>query len=74
VRDTVVLEKQKIPAVAVITQEFVVHAQNIARMEGHGDLQRLVLPYPLEGRSDEELDRIAAESYPRFLAMLGLQV
>ena len=32
----------------------------------------LVLPYPLEGRPDEEVRQIAADAYPRLLRTLGV--
>lgn len=70
-RDTVEIEKRKKPVVVAITEEFVEHGRNIANLEGHARLRQLVFPYPLEGRSDAELDRIAAEYYPKFKAAIG---
>jgi len=73
VRDAVLVEKHSKPVVAAITEEFVVHGQNIARMEGHGDLRQLVFPYPLEGRPEAELRDIAGAWYPKFLDLIGAQ-
>ena len=72
-RDAVLVEKHSKPVVAAITEEFVVHGKNIARVEGHGDLRQLVFPYPLEGRPEAELRDIAAAWYPKFLDAIGAQ-
>ena len=72
-RDAVTLEDMKLPVIAAITEEFTVHSENIARMEGHAALRRLILPYPLEGLSDAELDEIADAFYPAMLQGLGVQ-
>lgn len=72
-RDAVIVEQHKKPVVAAITDEFKTHGQNIARMEGHADLKQLILPYPLEGRSEAELREIAGQWYPKFLDMIGAQ-
>ncbi|HEY8215501.1 MAG TPA: hypothetical protein VIH82_00085 [Acidimicrobiia bacterium] len=71
VQDAVVLEAHGKPSVVVVTSEFETHARNMASFLGHGDLQVLVLPYPLEARPDDELRQIAAEYYPNALALLG---
>ena len=39
--------------------------------EGHADLNRLILPYPLEGRPQDQLHAIALDYYPKFLDMIG---
>ena len=38
-----------------------------------GDLEVLVLPYPLEGRAEDELRRIADEYDPKALQLLGVE-
>ena len=60
------------PAVVVITDEFIRIAEQVAKLKGHPSLRQLVLPYPLEGRPDEEVARIAEDAYPRLLAVLGV--
>ncbi len=72
-RDAVIVEQAGKPVVAAITDEFKVHGDNIARMEGHADLKRLILPYPLEGRPEADLREIAEQWYPKFLDMIGAQ-
>ena len=41
-------------------------------LKGHPNLRQLVLPYPLEGRPEEEVARIAEDAYPRLLAAVGV--
>ena len=56
----------------VVTDEFVPIATQMARLNGHPNLRQLVLPYPLEGRPDEEVRAIAKDAYPRLLKLLGV--
>jgi hypothetical protein len=58
--------------VVVLTDEFIRIAEQVAKLKGHPSLRQLVLPYPLEGRPDEEVARIAQDAYPRLLAVLGV--
>ena len=74
VQDAVTLESHAKPSVVVVTSEFETHARNLASFLGHGALEVLVLPYPLEARPDDELRAIAAEHYPTALALLGVEV
>mgnify|MGYP006282507489 FL=1 len=55
----------------VITEEFVTIADRIATLKGHASVRTLVLPYPMEGRPDDECREIARAFYPRLLALLG---
>ena len=70
-RDTVIVEDRKKPVVVAITEEFVEHGKNIAKMSGHANLRQLVFPYPLEGLPEEQMRLIAEEFYPTFLTMIG---
>jgi hypothetical protein len=60
------------PAVVVITEEFIRIAEQVSSLKGHPNLRQLVLPYPLEGRPEEEVVRIAEDAYPRLVAALGV--
>ncbi len=72
IKDSVTIEEHRKPVVAIVCEEFTVHAHNVARHVGHGDLRVLVLPYPLEARPTEELQQIADEYYPKVLELLGV--
>jgi hypothetical protein len=71
IKDAVVVEDRAKPVVAVVCDEFAVHARNVATHLGHRDLKILVLPYPLEARPAEELRAIAGEFYPKLLELIG---
>ncbi len=73
VRDAVGVEQLRKPAVAAVCEEFVAHGRTTAAFLGHPDLKLLVLPYPLEARPDDELRAMAAEWYPKVVALLGAQ-
>jgi hypothetical protein len=68
----VLVEELDKPAVVVVTEEFIRIAEQVARLKGHPHLRQVVLPYPLEGRPDEEVARIAEDAYPRLVAALGV--
>ena len=44
----------------------------ISALKGHASLRRLVLPYPLETREEDECRAIARDFYPRLLELLGV--
>jgi hypothetical protein len=68
----VTVERLSKPAVVVVTEEFEAFAHRMAAHAGHPSLRVLVLPYPLEGRPEEEVRQIAADAYPRLLRTLGV--
>jgi hypothetical protein len=68
----VTVEELEKPAVVVITEEFVTIASRISALKGHASLRRLVLPYPLETRPEDECREIAHEYYPQLLELLGV--
>jgi hypothetical protein len=67
------VEEREKPAVVVVTEEFVTIASRIAALKGHASLRRLVLPYPLETREEDECRAIAREYYPKLLTTLGVR-
>jgi hypothetical protein len=71
IKDAVAVEDHAKPVVAIVCEEFLVHARNVATHLGHRELKILVLPYPLEALPTDELRAIADEYYPKVLALLG---
>ena len=67
-----IVEEEQKPAVVVITEEFITIASRISSLKGHASLRRLVLPYPLETRPEDECREIAREYYPKLLELLGV--
>jgi hypothetical protein len=57
----------------IVTAEFERLARQLAKHHKHDSLRVLVLPYPLEGLSPEELISIAADSYPKLVDVIGAQ-
>ena len=54
----------------VVTEVFANLAQTAARARGVDPLPMLVLPHPMEGRTDEEIDRIAEQVFDAAIALL----
>jgi hypothetical protein len=54
----------------VVTAVFVNLAQTAARARGVEPIPMLVLPHPMEGRSNEEIDRIAEAHFAAAMALL----
>ncbi len=53
--DAVYFETQGIPSVFVMTNEFVGAAQTQADALGLPDVRRVVVPHPMQDRTDEEM-------------------
>jgi hypothetical protein len=60
-------------AVVVVTAEFEQLARTMAANAGRAGLRVLVLPYPLESRSEAEVREIARDHWPRLLDALGAE-
>ena len=72
-RDAVLTQDMKKPTVAVLCDEFIHHGRTMAGVLGHPNLELLILPYPLEGRPENELLEIARQFYPKLLEQLGVR-
>ncbi|HEY1831835.1 MAG TPA: hypothetical protein VGG38_16505 [Acidimicrobiales bacterium] len=59
------------PTAIVATEHFGNLARELASSEGRPDIRLLLLPHPFEGRSEDEVRRLAREAYPRLLETLG---
>ena len=59
------------PAAVVVTEVFAKLAEGAARARGVDPITMLVLPHPMEGRSPEEIDRIAAQVFGQAMALLA---
>jgi hypothetical protein len=70
----VTVETLQKPAAVVITSEFEGIASQVAELEGHPSLRMVILPYPLEGRPEDEVRTIAEDAYPRLLASIGVRI
>ena len=53
--DTVYFETQGIPSVFVMTSEFTGAAQTQADALGLPDVRRVVVPHPMQDRTDDEM-------------------
>jgi hypothetical protein len=71
IKDAVTIAEHEKPVVAVVCEEFAVHARNVATHLGHAHLPVLVLPYPLEARPEAELEQIARDHFAEALGLLG---
>lgn len=60
-----------IPTVAVSTEHFESLARTLAGQRGHTDLRVKLMPYPLEGRPEDEVREIARDHYESMLEALG---
>jgi len=59
-----------VPAVAVVTEEFVGLAQACAKSLGYPDLKLVAVPHPLETKTHEEIQRIAVEKLQEIVGKL----
>jgi hypothetical protein len=59
------------PAAVVVTEVFVNLAQTAARARGVDPIPMLVLPHPMEGRTADEIDRIAEARFDEVMALIA---
>ncbi len=63
-----------VPAVAVVTTEFLRLAQSLARTAGYPDLRILVVPHPFETKPIAEIEALADERASQIVNLLtGMQ-
>jgi hypothetical protein len=60
-----------VPTAAVSTEHFEGLARTLAAQRGHDSLRLKIMPYPLEGRPEDEIREIAREHYDGLVAVLG---
>ncbi|MFI5044593.1 MAG: hypothetical protein ACHQDC_07360 [Acidimicrobiales bacterium] len=70
IHDTVAALDHGLPTVAVSTEHFEPLARTLAGQGGWDDLRLKLMPYPLEGRPEDEVRAIAREHYPELLEVL----
>lgn len=59
------------PAVVVLTEVFTNLGASAARARGFGDLRTLVLPHPMESRTEDEIIAIARARFGDIVLLLG---
>lgn len=60
-----------LPTVIVCTTQFEPLVRVLAEQRGHTDPRLALMPYPLEGKPEEEVRAIARERYSEMLGALG---
>lgn len=60
-----------LPTVAVSTEHFESLARTLAAQQGHDNIRLKLMPYPLEGRPEDEVRQIARDNYEGLVAALG---
>jgi len=68
VRDGVFAARLGIPAVAILTEEFVTQGDFVARAVGMPAVPRVVIEHPVSGTGKENLERVARLVAPKIIA------
>jgi hypothetical protein len=68
VRDGIFAARAGIPAVAIITEEFVVQGEFVAKAVGMPAIPRVVIEHPVAGTGRANLTRVAAAAVREILA------
>jgi len=66
-----VCEAAGVPALVVVTEVFANLARTAARAHGYPAMRMLVLPHPMEGRSEAEVRAIARARLGEIVAALS---
>ena len=67
-RDGVFAARLGLPAVAVLTEEFVIQGEFVAKAVGMPAIPRVIIEHPVSGTGHANLLRVANEAVPRLLA------
>ncbi|MEE4381154.1 MAG: hypothetical protein V2J02_04085 [Pseudomonadales bacterium] len=70
-RDGIAAARLGLPAVALVTDDFLAQGDFVAASLGMPDVPRVRLPHPLAGTGAENLARVAREVAPAILAALA---
>ena len=70
-RDGVFAARAGVPAVAIITEQFVIQGEFVARAVGMPAIPRVVIEHPVSGSGSANIKRVAAEVTPRLLRALA---
>ena len=68
--DSFQFERRGIPAVGLITDQFIPGAKAITALNGFPEYPFVIVPHPLESLSLEELDERAELALPQLLKIL----
>jgi hypothetical protein len=60
-----------LPTVAVTTEHFEPLGRTLAAQRGHDQIRVKLMPYPLEGRPEDEVRQIARDNYDNLLTVMG---
>jgi hypothetical protein len=71
VHDAVGALEQGLPTVVVATEQFEPLVRTLAKQSGHHQVRLALLPYPLEGQSEDYLRGIARQHYSAMLDTAG---
>ena len=70
-RDGVFAARLGLPAVAILTEEFVVQGEFVAKAVGMPSIPRVIIEHPVSGTGHDNLMRVAAEAVPALVAALS---
>ena len=68
--DSIVAERQGVPAIGVMTSRFVSAAELMARVLGMPDYKFVVIGHPISSASDDELEAYARETITQARGLL----
>jgi hypothetical protein len=66
--------EREFPTVFVATTHFERLARVLSEEGGWSDIRMTILPYPLEGKPEDEIRQIARQAYPSLLVSMGAVV
>jgi hypothetical protein len=70
VRDGVFAARLGIPAVAILTEEFIIQGEFVAKAVGMPAIPRVIIEHPVSGTGHANLTRVATDAVPRLVAAL----
>ena len=73
-RDGIEAARRGVPAVALVTEQFWLQGDSVARSAGMPDVPRLRLPHPVAGTGLDAMGEVADAIAPRIVGVLRGEV
>lgn len=73
-RDGIEAARRGVPAVALVTEQFWLQGDSVARSAGMPDVPRLRLPHPVAGTGRDAMGQVADVIAPRIVGVLRGEV
>jgi hypothetical protein len=70
VRDSIIVARENIPSIALVTEVFWPQGNFVAKSNGMPDIPRIQIPHPVAGSGEENMAAVATDITPEIISIL----